>query len=506
MNSPLLQDFPAGRWDEMCVRLAPLLGDVKGALGPQWHEKAEAFFSEADFIVADAILSGPKSVPDWFIIRYTPAGRHLDDEGDTVACAASWSDGLAVLLRACESNRSLPSRVECDGAARTLRLFAGEELLATLLPLPAAYLSPELRRRALSTITGLRKSADTDAELLKRARRWPGLSALGAVETRAGHEMHEFRERMAHHPIPLEWLHSARMLCAACSKPEPDTATVQAVAAAALGATSWNHLAAPHGEFSARLLQPWYVSKDDEICAFHADAIDAVADLFTRGPKVWAAGWAGIVLESHYGIMAPDYVPIYTLREPSRDTARRSFDERQVAVYPVSRSKAETEVLTRVAGVNPESTEAIAAMFGIGLPVDVKARMLDERSDEILIVQDGPWRFTRSGDPLDQHTSIWVHRVGINGNSLWSAAVPAYKGLLQTHRETGFYVFCADYDGAHPVAVIDGLSPSAVAQVRANLRDTTEDRLEFREESRSARDRDGFRKLLDRALSRRSVA
>ena len=49
MNSPLLQDFPAGRWDEMCVRLAPLLGDVKGALGPQWHEKAEAFFTEADF-------------------------------------------------------------------------------------------------------------------------------------------------------------------------------------------------------------------------------------------------------------------------------------------------------------------------------------------------------------------------------------------------------------------------------------------------------------------------
>lgn len=506
MNSPLLQDFSAGRWDEMCVRLAPLLGDVKGALGPQWHEKAEAFFTEADFTVADAILSGTKSLPDWFIIRYASAGQHLDDEGDTVACAPSWSDGLAVLLHACESNRSLPSRVECDGAARTLRLFVGEELLATLLPLPVAYVSPDLRKRALSTITGLRKSADTDAELLKRARRWPGLSALGAVESRAAHEMQEFRERMAHHPIPLEWLQSARMLCAACSKPEPDTATVQAVAAAALGATSWNHLASPHREFSARLLQPWCVSKDDEICAFHADAIDAVADLFTRGTKVWAAGWAGIALESHYGITAPDYVPIYTLREPSQGTARRSFDERQVVVYPVSRSEAKGDVLARVAGVRPESIEAIAALFGVGLPVDVKSRMLDERSDEILIVQDGPWRITRTGDLLDQHTSILVHRVGIDGNSLWCAAVPAYKGLLQTHRETGFYVFCADYDGAHPVAVIDGLSPSAVAQVRANLRDTTENRLEFREESRSARDRDDFRKLLNFALSKRSVA
>ena len=142
----------------------------------------------------------------------------------------------------------------------------------------------------------------------------------------------------------------------------------------------------------------------------------------------------------------------------------------------MSRSEAKGDVLARVAGVRPESIEAIAALFGVGLPVDVKSRMLDERSDEILIVQDGPWRITRTGDLLDQHTSILVHRVGIDGNSLWCAAVPAYKGLLQTHRETGFYVFCADYDGAHPVAVIDGLSPSAVAQVRANLRYTTENR------------------------------
>lgn len=505
MNSPLLQDFPASRWDEMCRRLEPLLGDVKGALGAHWHEKAEAFFTEADFLVAEDILSGSKSIPDWFIIRYAPAWRHLDGERDSVTCAPSWSDALAVLLRACESNRTLPSRVECDGTVRTLRLFVGEELLATLIPLPVTYVSPELRQRALSTICGLRKSADTDAELLKRARKWPGMSALVMTESSAGHEMHEFRERMAHHPIPCEWLQSARMLCAACSKYNPCTSTVQAVAAAALGAKSWNHLAGPHGDFSARLLQPWYISKNDEICEFHADAIDAVADLFSRGHRVWTADWTGVALESCYSITAPDYVPYYTLSEPSPDTSRLSFNERQIAVYPVGRSKPEAEVLARVAGVAPTATEAIPALFGIGLPVDVKARMLDERSDEILVVQDGPWRFTRTGVPLDQHTLIWVHRVGADGNSLWSAAVPAYKGLLQTHRETGFYVFCADYDGAHPVAVIDGLSPATVAQVRANLPDTSADRMEFREEDRRAHDRDNFKKLVDRALSRRSV-
>jgi hypothetical protein len=505
MNSPLLQDFPASRWDVMCRRLEPLLGDVKAALGPRWHERAEAFFNEADFQVADAILGGLGDVPDWFVIRYTRAGQHLDAEGDTVSCAPSWSDALAVLLGACESKRSLPSHVECDGTARTLRIFVGEELLATVMPLPVTYLSPELRKRALSTICGLRKSADANAELRKRARRWPGMSALVAGESRADHEMQEFRERMAHHPIPREWLQSARMLCAACSMDNPSTSTVQAVAAAALGAKTWNHLAGPHGDFSARLLQPWYVSKDDEICAFHADAIDAFADLFTRGPRLWTAGWAGVALDSGCSITAPDYVPKYTFIELSQNTPGTVTDGLQVGVYPVSRSAPEAKVLARVADVTPADTDAIAALFGIGLPIDVKARMLDERSQETLIVQDGLWRFTRAGDPLDQGTSICVHRVGSDGNSVWSAAVPAYKGLLQIHRATGFYVFCADYDGAHPVAVIDGLSPVAAAQVRSNLGDTTEDRLEFREELRRPRDRQDFQKLLEKALWRRSV-
>lgn len=505
MNSRFLQDVPTSRWAEMCRRLEPLLGDVKGALGARWHEKAEAFFTEADFEVAEAILSGSTPAPDWFIIRYTPAGRHLNGDNDSVSCAPSWSHALAALLHGCESNRSLPNRVECDVSTRTLCLFVGDELLATLMPLSVAYVSPDLRQRALSTICGLRKSADPAAELVKRVRRWPGMSTLVAAESFAGHEMHEFRERMTHHPIPREWLQSARMLCAACSKSNPDTSTVQAVAAAALGARSWNHLAGPYGDFSARLLQPWYVIKDDEIFGFHADVIDAFADLLTRGSRTWTAGWAGIVLNCRDSITAPDYVPVYTLSEPAQDASTQSFDERQIAVYPVGRSEPKDDVLSRVAGVTPAATEAISALFGIGLPVDVKARMLDERSGEILVVQDGPWRFTRTGDPLDQHTLIWVHRVGADGNSLWSAAVPAYKGLLQTHRETGFYVFCADYDGAHPVAVVDGLSPATVAQVRANLPDTSADRMEFREDGRGFK-RDDFRTLLERRHSRQSMA
>lgn len=491
----------------MCRRLAPLLGDVPGALGSQWHEKAEALFTEADFVVAEAVLRGPKSTPDWFVLRYGPAGRRLDGDGDGLACSPSWTEVVAVLLGACESNRCLPSRLEYDEVLRTLRLFVGEDLLATAAPLSVNYVSPELRQRALSTICGLRNSDDARAELLKRARKWPGMAGLVQSESRAPHEMQEFREQMAHHPIPREWLQSARLLCIACGKTDPGTATAQAVAAAALGAQSWNHLAAPYGDLSARLLQPWHVCKDDEACTFHADAIDAFAELFARAPQAWVANWPGIVLESHSSVTALDYMPTYTLSEYVQGLPRAIHDERQIAVYPVIRLEApDDELVERVKAATPHTSDDIAALFGIGLPVAAKVRMLDDRGQEMLIVQDGEWRFTRTGDLREHGTLLWLHRVGADGNSTWSEAVPTYKGLLQRHRESGTYVLCADYDGAHPVAVIPGLSPLAAAQVRANLPDTTEDRMEFQEERRRPRDRESFRKLLERALSRRSMA
>lgn len=505
MNAPDLQSLPGSRWDDMCRRLEPLLGDVQCALGPRWHEKAEALFTEADFVVADAVLRAPRC-PDWFLIRYAPAGRRLDGEGDGLVCAPSWPEAVAVLLDACESNRCLPSRVAYDEDQRTLRLDVGEDVLATVAPLLLENVRPELRQRAMSTICGLRKAGDPHAELIKRVRKWPGMFSVLESEHPDPHEMQQFRERMAHHPIPREWLLSARLLCIACGKTDPSTAETQAVAAAAFGAQGWNHLAAPLGDLSARLLQPWYLCKDDEACAFHADAIDAVADLLASAPRAWIADWADVALECQYSFTALDYMPTYTLSEHLQGSTAARIDARQIAAYPVIRAQSPASaVVERVCGLTTRRSEDIAALFGIGLPVDVKVRMLDERSQEILIVQDGQWRFTRTGDPNDKSTSLWVHRLGYDGNSVWSAAVPTYKGLLQTHRETGFYVFCADYDGAHPVAVIDGLSPLAAAQVRANLPDTTDGRMEFREEDRRPRDLDDFRKLLERALSRRST-
>ncbi|APW41376.1 hypothetical protein [Rhodoferax saidenbachensis] len=507
MNIPLSENFTGGRWSDMCRRLELHLGNIPKKLGAQWHEKVEALFTEADFMVAGAILQKPRTTPDWFVIHYAPAGRRLDEEGDGLVCASSWTEAVAVLLGACESNRILPSRVVYTEAPRSLQLLMGDVLLATIEPLSVKRMSDKLRQRALSTVSGLRDFTDPRAELLKRVRKWPSLGNLVSSDSLDVGEIPQFRQQMAHHPIPREWLQSARLLCTACGKTNPSASMVQTVAATALGALSWNHLAEPYGDYSAGLLQPWYLYKDDGASAFYADAIDAFAELIARAPHEWISDWSGVEFDSRYGIATVDYVPIYTLSEYDKANPKPTSDVRQISVYSVIRATPpDHELLERVESAVTCMPDSLATLFCLGLPADTKAKLLDDRAKQILIVQDGEWRFTRTGVPKEHGTFLWVHRMDQAGNSIWSAAVPTYKGLLQNHRRTGTYVLCADYDGKHPVAVISGLSPVAADKIRANLPDTTENGMEFFEEKKQQRDREKFQRLLEQTLSRHSTA
>lgn len=504
MNFPLFQIDLANPWVGMCQRLEPLLGDVRGALGQAWHQKAEAIFTQADFVVAQAVLQDP-TLPDWHLIRYAPAGRRLDENEDIVACAPSWTDAVASLLGACEDNRLMPSSLAYDEAQHILELRVGEELLATVERFRSKPVRPELRQRALNTVSGLRRRhSDAVAELLKRVRKWPGLDRVDERRRWEAHEMQQFRDAMAHQPIPREWLLSALNLCIICGKEKPSMAEMQSIAATALGAQSWNHLSGPLGDLSARLLQPWCIWRDDEVYAFHADAADAVASLLWDAQGAGIADWNGVALDTLHSFTALDYIPTYALVEETAGQQPALGGARRIAACPVSRVGVPgDDLVQRVHCLAARRTDEIAGLFGVGLTGDAKARMLDERSLETLVVQEGRWRFTRTGDPHTTTALLWVHCVDNRGNSLWSAAAPVYKGLLQTHRETGLYVLCADYDGAHPVAVIDGLSPLAAARVRASFPDTRDDRLVFRESARRPTDLDAFQRLLQQALTRR---
>lgn len=489
-----------GRWDDMCQRLQPLLGDVAGQLGPNWHRTLEDLFTPADLDVAQAVLRGPGTACSWFLIRFTAEGEVLDEGGDGLACAASFTEAVAALLEACEARRVLPTAVEYDAVGSTLRLIVRGEVLATVLPMNARLVDATLRKRALSTVTKLRTALDADDELLKRVRRWPGLSGVahpqGLAEKR---RLPQYGTR--HHPLPREWLVSARELCRACGRADPATALVEAVAVAALGAHSWNHLARL-GDRSAALLQPWYVKWGDHVYsdphAPYSDAIDAFADTMVRLTKEYAARWQGVSVEGGHSF--PSAMPIYWFREQARSSSDlwiSQKDPTDVAVYPVLRVEPpKPDRVTRVNRAFEGEAADVVRLFGTGLPRDVKSRMLDDLAGQMLIVQEAGWRFTRTGDPMHVDTTIWAYRLDENGNCVETAAVPAYKGLLLSHRRTGAHILSADYGGRHPVAIVRGLSPSAVAQVRACLPDTSGRRMDFDEGGLSERDRRAFDTLL----------
>jgi hypothetical protein len=258
------------------------------------------------------------------------------------------------------------------------------------------------------------------------------------------------------------------------------------------------------GDRSAALLQPWYVSWSDDVYSdpkgLYEDAIDAFADTMVRLTKEYALNWHGISLES--GQSFPSAMPIYWFREQGRsafaDDARiPDGDPTDVGVFPVLLvERPKPERLARVSRALAGDTEGVARLFGTELPQDVKSRVLDDFNGHTLIVQEAGWRFTRTGNPTQPETKIWAYRLDESANCVEVAAVPAYKGLLMSHGRTGVHVLSADYDGRSPVAVIRGLSPSAVAQIRACLPDTNAHRMEFDEDSLSERDRRTFNVLL----------
>lgn len=204
--------------------------------------------------------------------------------------------------------------------------------------------------------------------------------------------------------------------------------------------------------------------------------------------------------QSTPGFSLTDYLPTYGFLERFLDGNRspaESFGD-SVWISPILRAESpERDAIGRVERALSEGSDAIAALFGAKFSGDVRARLMDERGGETLVVQDGPWRVVRTGDPMKHGTYLYVYRVDVNSNAMAAAAVPTYKALLQTHRRTGHHVLCSDYGGKRPVAVLKGLSPAAVALIQANLPSTLEGVLEFTEEPGWGEDKRAFAEIME---------
>lgn len=464
---PWHQDIDEGPWYEMSERLYPMLGDLNALLGQRWHMVLDTLFTSHDLEVAHALLTRRVSRRTWFIITFHDSDESNVDFGEGNECLAAESEAQAIaFLRSwCARLQVLPDKVTHDRPTRTTKLFYEGICVATVSPATLRSVDPSHSQRAKSALCGLRDGQRlAEEELAKRLSEWPYMQT---IRTRSRRDDGELQDT-THLSVPKEWISSARELCRLCGRPTEASSFLQEVAAVALKAPSWNHLAAGAEDKLLHWMPPWMMSaRASNELTLYKSPYDAVADCLMRLPRQLASNWSAIELGYGYSLGG---TPALHFFEPKEDPF--AWVENAIWVRQVQRC-AEIDAsgnATESALVALEHGEAgLADLFCVALNVDQRASILDSESDEDLIAQDGPWRFTVSRDGTPTSRFVFARRIRADGSCTFRAGVPLYKGQLRFDEVTGFHLLCSDYDGRSPVALLDGLSDKTVASVQAFL-------------------------------------
>ncbi|MDM0084752.1 hypothetical protein QTI17_29545 [Variovorax sp. J31P179] len=460
-----------GPWVKLRKRVEPLLGDLETHLGRHWHATLDRIFSRQDLNASERLMRWPAPTRWLAVQRFQLGGS--DDFDLEIRCVESFPHAVAFLVEDCRFRRMLPTSLTLARDRERLDLWLGAERLATIGPMNMRRPSEEIRRRAEGTVIGLRKFDDVERELLKRARRWPGLSELvmnGAPARREGTGAPFPSAERSHLPVPKEWLFSARVLCARCGHPEPNRSFLEQVAAAAFDAPSWNHLAGAGAQFSSL---PWFMQKSSSseepgvVEDFYSDGIDAVADLFSRAPSELTSNWSGAALAvgglggiSSYWLERKSGAlddPLSTYERISIGAVESVFVDDQDLL----------ELVARAIGSGDQGP--LEQLFGIGQSKDSRMQLADSWEGEELIASEGAWRFTLAGKENPRTAALMARRFDADGSCVERAGGSAYKTQLRSWN--GHHVLCADYDGSNPVAIIEGLSRATVEKLAAVLPD-----------------------------------
>ncbi|MDP9933479.1 hypothetical protein [Variovorax paradoxus] len=314
------QSLLSGPWEKIRQRVEPLLGDLESHFEGQqfrWQFVLDQLFTAEDLRVAAPVARDGNAPSNWVAVQPL-APRREDSHDFKTRYAPSFVEAIASLIDECRRLSMLPSSVSLDPSGEALELWSGPQQMFRISRMNLRAVSDAQRARSEGTVIGLRKFDDPEMELLRRVRRWPGLSGVVLKDNRHT----EDRDRAVafpsaaypHHAVPKEWLLSVRALCARCGHPDPDRRFLEAVTAAVFDVPTWNHLASKwRGRASSAALGPWRVSfaKDssskEQDRGFYADGIDAVADLLARAPNEFMGGLpqAALMFSSRLGV--PEY-------------------------------------------------------------------------------------------------------------------------------------------------------------------------------------------------------
>lgn len=447
-------------------RLRPLLGDVKEHLGKDWTYWLDKLFSPIDLDVGGGRVEAIDHEPDqrWFAVDYmsNQGAIRIDN---CLQCARSFEDAVGTLLTTCRDVGILPTHVDLNRAQSKLALWLEGEALARVHPIEFGTVEPNLRKRAETTVVGLRKFAHTEQEFLRRVQRWPGLASAESSHARVPFHWN-MKPTLDHFPVRKEWLLAARLLCVWCKKPQPlKAAFVEGVAVAVFDAPSWHHVAARTAP-----QRPWHLSWDGTVepskshLGYYADGFDALAALLRDAPQL-GREWHSLGVGLHGWMDVPWFEICHLPAPPPPEEAHMpppQFSLAQVVAMqaPVAQSPDDDVVEEVLQALSSKEGDAVGRLFRVGAPAAQRLEEADRRNAETHIATDGPWRFT-AGD------GVFIARfVDENGNTLHEAQVDLHKAHVL--RWEGQHVLCKEYWGSSPELLLDGLS-DATADLLARV-------------------------------------
>ncbi len=454
-------------WDGVRARLAPLLGDLAVSLGEDWMDDFEELFSRGDFLTVRASRWNKGQPPIWtrvtLLYENLPDGAAGRFDADFITAARSEGQALAWLVGRCSDAGIWPEGILHEG--HDWVFLRGGVPFARIGSAQISQASESDRKRAMGTLTKTRAHSDPEGELRKRFSRWP---RVGGLEVTGPQLPGEEGRALPHLPIPSEWLISAHELCRRTGQTQPSHALCQAVASAALGAESWNHIAGPLDIQACQAYCPWLLASEETEYGLFSDPFAAFPALVRLGEE-WAAGAAYSF--NPYSWSSPSRLPCYVFsKERPADGGQESAFLRMPAnlrLDPVETCVLEDRDEQKLAlklgsAAALGQVDVLERAFRIGDSRVDRVSKIELDHGETFIVAEGAYRFT-----VDD-IYLRAARYDGSGNRTWQVAAARHKAALFRHA-SGLYVLTGEYQLDKPLAIFPPLSENTVATIATYL-------------------------------------
>ena len=486
----------ANHYGLIADRLAPQVGDIRTYLGFQrlWDLDVDECFLLNDAWAVEAILR--RSAIPWHLVRWQDSANLVERNDDYVVCLDQ-TDAVTYVLSACRNSRCSPdaAQVNDDGS---MGFGLGGLPFARIEPLRSAPRPDSgVLGRAEQTLLGHVPGLHGIQALHRHMTAWPGLSALALSPDAAQNFPDPATDYGTHIPHPLEWRNGAQRMLKKCGEIDPPPARIELIAAAALGAPSWDHLITAWHAADPTAMMPWDVfdvaSEDEpyELISVQADAIRAFP-AFARAAASALSEWGAAELDVNASKRGPRFQVARPIERVGDRFALTLLQMRQPAVVLAAIRVEEIDdegLRVEVGRAMAQGPEAFQRLFGIGEMPQHKQLEIDRWSELALFLEEPPWRFSlcETGEPMGSLAIEYLNKVGNRIGPL--VYIARHRGCIAWVDSERAYVAFAEYHARQPHALLRGLSKTAAAKLQACFEDPAPDEIYLTDEDRRRLDR-----------------